>query len=582
MCGIIGYKGNRDVRDIVITGLKRLEYRGYDSWGIAEVTQGEIKILKRVGKIGEFNETSVLPIANTGIGHTRWATHGEVSERNAHPQLSCNGNVAIVHNGIIENHVELKKRLEANGHNFKSDTDSEVIAHLIEEEMKGKGFKDAFLSAINQLKGSFAVVAVTSDGDIAGARMYSPLVVGLGDGEIFISSDVIAFLGYTNKAVYLDDGEAVFYNGKPEFTDFSGNPIKKDFSLISEEYSETKKGSYPHYMLKEIEEQPQTIMNIANYPKEKVEKAVEIINSAYGVFFVAAGSSYHAALAASYVFSKIAKKHINVVLASEFPYYKDFLTNRTLVIPISQSGETADVLEAIRTAKKKRAKILSLVNNTHSTLARMSDWVLEIMAGIEIGVAATKSFTNQLALLVLFAYASIGKEAEGRELLSRTSNSIREVVSEKEKVRKLANRIASVNNVYVIGRGSNYPIALEGALKIKEVSYIHAEGFSGGEIKHGTIALIDPGTPVVVLAPDDETKDDIISNAMELKSRGAFLIGLSGEEELFDIAISVSYLGEFTPIIETVILQYLAYYLAVSRGIDPDKPRNLAKSVTVK
>ncbi len=581
MCGIIGYKGNRNARDIVINGLKTLEYRGYDSWGIAEITQKGMFLLKKVGEIGKFTDLESIPESHLAIGHTRWATHGGVSEKNAHPHTSCDGNIAIVHNGIIENHQEIRKDLTAKGHTFKSDTDSEVIAHLIEEEMKDKEFDSAFLSAVGRLNGSFAIVAIHTSGEMAAARRFSPLVVGIGDNEFFVSSDPIAFARYTNKVVYLNDGEAVFFDGDYRVTDFSGNIINKQPEEMKIDITGTDKGSYPHFMLKEIDEQPMAISAIANYPKEALDKAVEIINSAYGVFFVAAGSSYHAALTASYVFSKIAKRHINVVLASEFPYYKDFLTNRTLVIPISQSGETADVLDAVRAAKEKRAKIMAIVNVHGSTLARLADWVFDIRAGPEIGVAATKSFTNQLALLILMAYASVGREDEARQLLVSTSTKMSEILSSKEVFKLLADDLDK-DNIYIIGRGANYPIALEGALKIKEVSYVHAEGFPGGEIKHGTIALIENGTPVIVLAPEDETKEDIISNAMELKARGAFLLGISKEENIFDTNVEIPYLGEFTPILEVLPMQLLAYYLAVKRGVNPDKPRNLAKSVTVK
>ncbi len=588
MCGIIGYSGEEDARYLLVDGLKKLEYRGYDSWGVAGLVDNGIFVFKRVGKIGDFENVRSFPPFNIGIAHTRWATHGGVSEKNAHPHLSCDGRIAVVHNGIIENFVELRKELEKKGHKFISETDTEVIPHLIEEEMKTKPFIGAVYSALTKIRGAFALAIIDSrTKTLVAVRNFSPLVLGMSQNGIFVSSDPVAFVEHTNKVIYLEDGDvAVIQPGvKCTITDLHGKPVSREIKEIHIKPEHISKGGYPHYMLKEITEQTEALSRIQNYPSYLLEKAVEIFGSAYGIFFVGAGSSYNAALVASYVFSKVAKRHINVVYASEFPYYQDYLTNRTLVVAISQSGETADVIDAVKKAKRKGAKVMAVVNNENSTLARISDWVLPIFAGPEIGVAATKSFTSQLALLSMIAYAFSGKLQEGRENLGIAISEINELVRDENRTRilELAKKLVEKEHMFVIGRGVSYAVSLEGALKIKEISYTHAEGFPGGELKHGHIALIEEGTPVVVIAPDDETWDDIISNAMEVKARGAYVIGIAHKEhEVFDCWIRIPRAEEFFALVGVVPMQLLSYYLAVFRGHDPDKPRNLAKSVTVK
>ena len=585
MCGIIGYTGPRSASDVIFGGLKRLEYRGYDSWGITVKQDGGLFTTKKTTRLDDFS--GKLPEAHVGIGHSRWATHGKVTKQNAHPHLSCDGSIAIVHNGIIENYQELRDMLVGKGHRFVSATDSEVIVHLIEEHAKALPFGEAVMKALRQLKGSYAIVAIRHDGnEVVGARKDSPLVVGIGNGEWFLASDVPAFIEYTKKVVFLGDGEMVVLGKAPRYYNIStGGEIKKKVETVDWDAEQASKGVFDHYMMKEISEQDETMRQVLAHSDREIMGIADRISNAFGVFFVACGSSYHAALTASYVFSKIAKKHINVVYASEFPYYADFLTDRTLVIPISQSGETADVMQAVKVAKSRGAKVLAITNVMGSSLMRAAHWTLMMNAGPEICVLSTKSYTSQVALLTMLAYASAGRLEEAREHMEKSVGEIRRLTSPETKaeLEELAGKLKGEENIYVIGRGTNYPTALEAALKIKEVSYIHAEGFPGGELKHGTIALIDKGTPCIVIAPDDETYSEIISNAMEIKSRGGYIIGLSPKNnEVFDFHISIPTFGEANSLLNIIPIQILSYYLAVLRGCDPDKPKNLAKSVTVK
>ncbi|MFC2175042.1 glutamine--fructose-6-phosphate transaminase (isomerizing) [archaeon] len=585
MCGIIGYTGPNNASDIILTGLKRLEYRGYDSWGIAAKKGAGLFTLKRAEKLGAFD--GELPETHTAIGHSRWATHGGVSERNAHPHLSCDGKIAVVHNGIIENYQELREYLMSKGHTFSSDTDTEVIAHLIEEYAKAHSFRESVLKAIEHLKGSYAIVAIKADeNEVIGARKDSPLVVGIGDGEYFLASDVPAFIDRTRRVVFLGDEEmAVLNSGVKLYDVTTGKEVERAEKEIDWDPEQASKGEFEHYMMKEISEQSETIKKVLAHSDEEIMGVANKINDAFGVFFVACGSSYHAALTASYIFSKITKKHINVVLASEFPYYEDFLTERTLMIPISQSGETADVMQAVKVAKKKGTKVLAIVNVMGSSLMRIADWSLMMNAGPEICVLSTKTYTSQVSLLTMLAYACAGKLGEARDLLGKTAEEARVITSAETRIRlvELASKLKEKEDLYIIGRGTNYPTALEAALKIKEVSYIHAEGFAGGELKHGSIALIEKDTPCIVIAPHDETFAETISNAMEIKSRGGFIIGLSPEaNEVFDFHLPIPTHGETNVILNIIPVQVMAYYLALLRGCDPDKPRNLAKSVTVK
>ncbi len=592
MCGIVGYIGRKreELQDIILDGLRKLEYRGYDSWGIALVSNPSVAVKKYVGAISEATLRFDDGVnAHAAIGHTRWATHGGVCEANAHPHLDCTGNIAIVHNGIIENYAELRRRLERKGHEFSSDTDSEVVAHLIEENMKaGMSFGMAFREAIRELKGSYAIIAAHGGSKaLLCARKDSPLVIGMADHGHFICSDPVAFLEHTKKAIFLDDHEmgVVTENGV-WIIDLERDVLKKKNPIIIEwDVSRAEKQGYPHFMEKEIMEQEDTILKAVMQPEKVIEKAARMLNEAYGVFFVACGSSYYAALASSYIFSKVAKKHINVVDASEFKYYEHFITPKTLVVAISQSGETADVLDAVKTAKKKKARIMAITNVMGSTLMRMADFTILMNCGPEICVVATKSFTAQLAILETLAYATVQKAKEVRKAYEDLVPHIRDVLSPGNRnfLDGLAERMVEKHHIFCIGRGISHAMALEAALKIKEVTYIHAEGFAGGALKHGNIALIEKGTPCIVFAPEDETHDEIVSNAMEVKSRGGWIIGIgSRRHEVFDEFIKVPHTEIGNAILSILPVQYLAYRIAVLRGYDPDKPRNLAKSVTVK
>ncbi len=583
MCGIFAYKGNGNAAEIVLNGLKKLEYRGYDSWGMAFKQDSKINIIKRVGRIGDFREN--FPKSHLAIGHTRWATHGSVTEANAHPHLSNNKKIFVIHNGIIENYAELKESLIKKGYKFKSETDTEVIPNLIQENMKSSGFEDAVKKALKRLEGSFAIAAINNDSEnVVAARKMSPMVLGLAKDGFFISSDAPAFLSYTNKAVSLDDNEMIVINRKIKIINFmTDKEIKKEPETISLDFKESKKGKFRHYIIKEISEQEESIKRAIGQDQDFIKNIASQIKNAFGVFFVACGTSYHACLSASYLFSKIAKKHINVVLASEFRNYRHFLTENTLVIAVSQSGETADVLDAVRAAKERHSRIISIVNVPGSSLTRLSDELIMMNAGQEVSVLSTKSYTSQLAILTLLAYASISKFEDGRELIKKSASYVNEIISKNlNKLENLADMLKNKKDIFLIGRSLGFPTALEGALKIKEVSYIHAEGLAGGELKHGTLALIEKNVPVIVVSTD-ETKKDILNNALEIKARGGFIIGFNSENsDVYDYFIKIPLLENMEPILSIIPIQILAYYLAIKRGCDPDKPRNLAKSVTVK
>ncbi len=586
MCGIIGYVGEKKVAPIIFSGLKKLEYRGYDSCGIATVHDGKIHIKKDAGKIDEVHEKmdlTDLP-GKVGIGHTRWATHGGVTKENAHPHTDCSGNIVLVHNGIIENFQQLKKAL--NNHKFDSETDTEIIAHLIEEKIKnGKNFVEATMNTLEKLEGSYAVLVMNKNGEMVAARRGSPLVIGVGNGEYFPASDIPAFIDYTKNVIYLRDNDfVIFEKGKLRFFNLEDGEVKREISTVEWDAEQAKKGEFEHFMLKEIMEQTETIQRAINQREEIIQEVVNDINNSKGIFFVGSGTAFYACLTGSYIFSKVAKKHVNVVSGSEFPHFGHFLTPETLVIAISQSGETADVLEAVKTARKKGSKVISIVNVQGSSLTRNSDKVLLTHTGPEICVLSTKAYTAQLALLILLAYASIGKHEEGRNQLKNLYNLVYNLTAESTRnhLKKLAEKLKDKEHMFTIGRGTMYPTALEAALKLKEVSYIHTEGFAGGDLKHGPIALIEKGTPCITFVTK-ETEKEIISNAMEIKSRGGYIIGVAPENnEVFDYFIKVPDAGIASPITHIIPVQVLSYQLAVLRGCDPDKPRNLAKSVTVK
>jgi glucosamine--fructose-6-phosphate aminotransferase (isomerizing) len=586
MCGIIGYVGNRKASTILLKGLKNLEYRGYDSAGIAiKHTTDHTEIRKSAGKIEEIarhlNFESIE--GNIGIAHTRWATHGAVTNENAHPHTDCEGKIAIVHNGIIENYRGLKERLISGGHRFTSDTDSEVIAHLIEENLQ-YGFEDACTKAFSSLEGSYAVLAIKEDEEkIVGARKDSPLVLGIAEHGIFLASDIPSFLEWTNKVMYLDNYDFIIAENGGVRVYNDGKEVLRQIDTVGWDIEEAKKGEFKHFMMKEMSEQAETVMRALLQNKNTVRDIVDEIKNAFGVFFVGCGSSYHACLAGSYLFSRIAKVHVNPVLASEFENYEHFLTDRTLAFAVSQSGETADVLFAVRTAKSKGSKVIGITNVMGSSLTMEGHALIMMNSGPEICVLSTKTYTSQVVLMTMLAYAVAGKYEEGLEKIGGLYLDIYNLTSRtmRDSLTELAEILRDKWDIYLIGRGLQYTTALEAALKIKEVSYLHAEAFAGGELKHGPLALIEDGTPCIVFV-SAENRSKILSNAEEVKSRGGYIIGVSSErDDLFDFWIKVPEAEELNPIIQIIPMQVLAYELAVLRGLDPDKPRNLAKSVTV-
>ncbi len=584
MCGIVGYIGDREAYPIIHDALKRLEYRGYDSYGFATLDKEAIHIEKGMGKISEA-EIGRLP-GMVAVGHSRWATHGGVTKRNAHPHTDCSGRIAVVHNGIIENFQELRKELEERGHVFKSETDTEIIPHLIEENISW-GLEEAVIKAVQRLKGRYAIAVIRAGEErLVGVRRGSPLIVGKGKSETFIASDIPAFLKHTNKVMYLDDNEMIVADGKAKFFNVeTGEPVRKRLITIDWDAKQAEKGDYPHFMLKEIMEQKDTIIRAINQNEEAILKTAEEIKRAHGTFFTGCGTAGKVCMAGEYIFSRVANKHVNFVVSSEFPNYNHFLTDKTLLVTISQSGETADVMEAVEAARKAGVRVISLVNVMGSSLHRNSDYTFLINAGPEKAVASTKATTSQLALVTLLAYAVTGRLEEGKRLLMETASKVNDMLNPRYEARitRLARKLRNSRDVYIIGRSLNYPMALESAIKIMEVSYIHAQGFAGGELKHGPLALIGGGTPCIVLVANDENRDDIISNAMEIKARGGYVIGVSPENnDAFDYWLRVPDVGNASPIVNIIPIQILAYHLAVLRGYDPDYPRNLAKSVVVK
>lgn len=586
MCGIITYKGKNEAAPILLKGLKRLEYRGYDSAGMAVLGDGRIDVRKNIGKVAEVEvkEKFLEMKGNAGIAHTRWATTGEVTKENAHPHALKR--MAIVHNGIVENYQQLKENLVRKGHAFISNTDTEVILCLIAEERKDKALLQAVSAAFGQLRGRNAFVVLSESGSLIAARKGSPLLLGIADHGMLLASDASPLLDHTRNVVFLDDNEIVQLDGGWEVYDAHSLERKeKEVEEVTWTLEQAQKGEYEHFMLKEIMEQKNTIRDALMQDRQLVMDVASAINGAFGTYVVGCGTAGKVALASTYIFSRLTKKHLNFALGSEFPNYHDFLTKDSLLIAISQSGETADTLEAIETLQGKNGKIVSIVNVLGSTMDRTSDWTLPVLAGPEQSVCSTKSTTNQLVITYLLAYACSGRYEEGLDLLRRTADAVDDMLCESflERIRSLAGTLNGCDDMYIIGRGLNYPMALEAAIKIQEVSYIHAEGFAGGELKHGPIALVEKGTPLIVFAPNDETYDGIISNALEVKARGGRIIGISpNDNRAFDDWIEVPDIPETSPILNIIPIQLLSYYLAVLRGNDVDQPRNLAKSVTVK
>ncbi len=588
MCGIIGYKGHKNAVEVVLKGLKDLEYRGYDSWGIASLN-GDIKIVKDVGKVSgvALNDLHLQP-SEIAIAHTRWATHGGVSSTNAHPHFSQNENFALVQNGIVENFQELRGELKAKGHNFISETDTEVIVRLIEEEAKtNSDLIIAARTAFQKLKGRNAVVLIEKETKrIIAVRKGSPLMLGIGENEFILASDPSPLLSYTKQIIFLDDNELVVLDAGYEiFNIISGKKVDQEIQTLNWDAQQARKGDYPHFMLKEILEQKHTIKQALVQDPELIQNIAREINHAFGFYAVGCGTAGKVCLAGTYAFAQLAKKHINFAFGSEFPSFQDFIVSRSLLMAVSQSGETADTLEAMKVVKDRNGKVISLVNVMGSTVMRQSEYSLLLNSGPEIAVASTKATTAQLALMILLAYACAGRYEEGLQHLTKVAEKIDSWLNPELlfKIKELAVKLSSARDAYIIGRGINYPMALEAAIKIQEVSYIHAEGFAGGELKHGPIALISFGTLCIALVANDDTKDDVLSNAMEVKARGGFIIGVAPENnEIFDYWIPVPDVGVASPIVNIIPIQLLAYYLAVEKGLDPDRPRNLAKAVTVK
>lgn len=593
MCGIFGYIGkNNNAAEQTLEGLKTLEYRGYDSWGITVKEKERLVLEKHVGKIGDAKVH--LPKSSLGIGHTRWATHGGVTEKNAHPHLDCTKKIAVLHNGIIENFVSIKEALVKKGHRFISETDTEVVGHQIEEDLKSKAtvtredFKEAVRRTFNTLKGLNAIVVAYAPLDvIVVAKTGSPLVLGKNDNGLYVASDITGIIKHTNQINFLKDNEMALLDSNINvYSLTTGNEVDANFETIDWKIEEVTKGKYKHFLLKEIHEQPIVLDNIALNYDVQVEKLAEKIKKAFGTFMLGCGTASYAALAGTYLFSRVAKKHVNFTIGSEFNYLEDYLTPDSLVIAISQSGETIDVVGSIENAKKKGSKIAALVNVLGSTLYRQADMKILLGAGPEKAVVSTKAFIAMVAMQLLTAYTLAGRQKEAKDLLLSASKNVLDILKDgyKKEIDQVAQKIKRKEHVYIIGRGMSYATSLEAALKMKETCYIHAEGFAGGELKHGVIALIEKGTPCIVFAPKDETYDEIISNAQEIKARGGFIIGIGPENNgVFDNFLPTEDIGDATIIPQTVIAQLLAYHLALARKIkDPDKPRNLAKSVTVK
>jgi glucosamine--fructose-6-phosphate aminotransferase (isomerizing) len=608
MCGIVGYIGRQEATPIIIDGLRKLEYRGYDSAGIAILDGGKIEIRRAKGKLVELeNLLKTSPLKGVrGIGHTRWATHGRPSETNAHPHYV--GQVAVVHNGIIENYLELKKRLSAQGHVFSSETDTEIIAHLVDQHLRECGdFETAVRRALAEVRGAYAVAIICeSEPDkMIAAKLGSPLVVGRGEGEFFLASDIPAMLAHTREMIFLEEGEMViFADGAMRFTDLQGAVRQKTPKTITWSPLMAEKGGYRHFMLKEIYEQPRAIADTiagrvfedkGEVYLEGLSLTDEELRAIDRIYIVACGTSWHAGLTGKFLIEKLVRIPVEVDIASEFRYRDPLVDERTLTVLISQSGETADTLAALREAKGKGGRTLAICNVVESSIARESDGVIYTHAGPEIGVASTKAFTTQLVALFLLAlrFGLARGALDGdrcRELtrgLLTLPRKIEEILEHDEAIEKIAKIFMGAGDFLFLGRGNQYPIALEGALKLKEISYIHAEGYPAGEMKHGPIALIDEELPVVFICTYNATLEKVVSNMEEVRARSGRIIAVAteGREQLLGVVDALipvpEIIDELAPVLTAVPLQLLAYHVAVFKGTDVDQPRNLAKSVTV-
>ncbi|MHB8566841.1 MAG: glutamine--fructose-6-phosphate transaminase (isomerizing) [Nitrososphaerales archaeon] len=586
MCSIIGYLGQKQAAPMLVRGLQRMEYRGYDSTGVATVFQDKIIVKKGVGKVAEVNSIihlDKLP-GEAGIGHTRWATHGAATEANAHPQLSSSGEIAIIHNGIIDNYQELRQKLMQEGYTFESETDSEVIANLLQFHYdRNNNVKEAVIGSVAELVGDYAFVAIFENETLAAARFHEPLIVGVSKEGYFVASDVLGFLEYTDAAVYVDNGDIVILNHDGvSFCNFEGKPVDRQPIKIAYEMADLDKGGYVHHTLKEIYDQPVTVLKAGDKTNLELGEAIKLIKRSSNIYIAASGTSFHAALVAKYLFSNYARINVEPILASEARFSPNYFDENSVLIAISQSGETADVLEAVGIAKEKGAKIISIVNVMTSSLVRASSISIGLNCGPEIGVAATKSFTSELAVLYKIADGLCGGcvGVDFNEVSTQISN----MLLAHSKIEDLARKIRNASDIYVLGRGINYCIAAEAALKLKELAYVHAEALPGGELKHGPLALLDSDSYVIVLCPSDSTSTHAIASAHQAKARGAKIIGVSDRpNEIYDYWIEIPKVNpNLFPFVETIPLQLLSYYLALEKNANPDYPRNLAKSVTVK
>ena len=607
MCGIVGYIGSKQAAPVILNGLERLEYRGYDSAGMAVYDNGAINVVKAKGKLRVLEELTHggdTVTGTLGIGHTRWATHGKPNEVNAHPHCNADKSIAVVHNGIIENFAKLKERLIKNGYEFISDTDTEVVANLLDHYYKGDPL-EALTKVLHRIEGSYALGVIFSDkpDKLYAARKGSPLIVGIGKGENYIASDVPAILKYTRSVVYLDDREiACLSADDAKFYTVDEEELEKEVKTIEWDADVAEKGGYDHFMLKEMHEQPQTVIDtLKGHIKgndiilDELNMSDEELKALSKIYIVACGSAYHVGVTGKYIFEGLDRVSVEVDLASEFRYRNPIMDEGALVIVISQSGETADSLEALREAKSRGFKVLAIVNVEGSSIAREADSVILTKAGPEIGVATTKAYTGQLiAIYLLAAKLAILKGSVERsridsfiEDLKRLPDQIELLMSNKQNIQRFANRYIGAQDVYFIGRGIDYAISLEGSLKLKEISYIHSEAYAAGELKHGTISLIEEGTLVASVATQPELFKKTMSNMEEVKSRGAFVLAVTieGNTDIENEADYVIYIPETDPYLTNSLaiipLQLFAYYVSIGKGYDPDKPRNLAKSVTV-
>jgi len=590
MCGIVGFIGDEPAAPVVLRAISKLQYRGYDSAGMVSVCNGRIYFQKDVGSIADVQSEHRLDqlAGEIALAHVRWATHGRVNQVNAHPHFDCKKQIAVVHNGVIENYQELRAELTGR-HKFVSEADTEVVCHLIEDYIEeGCSLEGALFRAMGRVRGSYAIAVVSSldPEKIVATAKDAPLVVGLNGNNYFVASDALSFLDQTSEVVFLEEGEiACLTKDGVSFFNRQGEEITKEPQMVDWQWEEATKEGYDCFMLKEILEEPQAIRRALVQDRGLIMELAKEVSRAEQVMITACGSSRHAALLGSYLLSKVGGRLCHVLTASEFHYFTDSIAKDALVVAVSQSGETADVIEGVRGAKARGARVFSIVNVVGSLLTRISDKVIYTNCGPEVCVAATKSFVGQVVIFYLLAFALMGKLEEGIQKLEYISRQIEDNFEQNDvKLRELAQRTKSENNFFYIARGLNLAIAAEGALKLKEISYVHAECIAAGELKHGTLALIEEATPIVAICPKDDTFYETVSNVMEIKARGGFIIGVSDENnEIYDQWIETPKVNETCyPLVAIMPLHLLAYHVAVARGKDPDRPRHLAKSVTVK